>query len=100
VFHEIGHVLLHSKKEIFIEIHGKTTELPEEEIEANEFAENILIPKKRLDDWISKRFSFTKTEISEFAHELKVTPGILAGRLFKMGLIAPNVYSGLQARYK
>src|SRR5882724_9630290 len=43
-FHEAGHILLHSKREIFI-TENKDQDLIEED-EANEFAETLLIPKR------------------------------------------------------
>jgi HTH-type transcriptional regulator/antitoxin HigA len=42
-FHEVGHIIKHRKKDIFIDF-DKDGNKEKEEIEADEFAENILIP--------------------------------------------------------
>ncbi len=42
-FHEAGHILLHSKKDVFID-EGKPTDTAEE-TEANEWAKTFLVPQ-------------------------------------------------------
>lgn len=44
LFHEIGHILLHSKKDIFIDLETGDQDCQKEK-EANEFAVKILIPE-------------------------------------------------------
>src|ERR1035438_3986498 len=44
-FHECGHIILHGKKEGFLEGRGASTR---EEEEANDFAANHLIPRQAL----------------------------------------------------
>ena len=75
-FHEAGHILLHGKKEVFIENDGKS----DKEDEANAFAAEILLPAKKLRDFISSS-RLTKDAIKRFAQESVVAPGIIVGRL-------------------
>jgi len=74
-FHEAGHILLHSKKETFVD---DDTDNDVIEKEANDFAANYLIPpehKRRL-------FQFTtEREVKDFANEIGIAPGIVVGRL-------------------
>lgn len=74
-FHEAGHILKgHSKKEVFI---NDGNDQDPYEREANEFAENILIPKSRIDELASLR---SKSAMVAFASEIGISPGIVAGR--------------------
>ena len=50
IFHEIGHIIKHSKKEIFIEIDDKSVEKSLEELEADQYAAETLIPSSRLNE--------------------------------------------------
>jgi len=73
-FHEAGHVVLHSKKEIFID-DGDAED--EREKEANAFASDTLIPSR----WNERiRTSQSKAQIIGIANELNIAPGIVAGR--------------------
>jgi Zn-dependent peptidase ImmA (M78 family) len=77
-FHEAGHVLLGSRKSIFLDEMNsfKTTE----EDLANEFASNILIPKDRYNEFVSIN-NFTPLTVRNFAQELGIASGIVVGRL-------------------
>lgn len=75
-FHEAGHILLHGKKEVFIEGDGKNTK----EAEADRFASDLLIPPKRYRQFIQTG-SCNKASIQLFASELGIAPGIVVGRL-------------------
>jgi len=81
-FHEAGHLLLHGKKMLFIE----TKELDgEHEEQANQFAANLLIPKKFVERLML--LDQTETAIRSFSEEVGVAPGIVVGRMQKEGLI-------------
>jgi len=82
-FHEAAHILLHGKKEIFIEheddkVYGNTTS--EKEKEANQFAQDFLIPPKEYQTFIQRGY-FSPPAICNFAQNLRIAPGIVAGRL-------------------
>ncbi len=89
-FHEAAHILLHSKKETFVD-DGTDDDVVEEE--ANEYAADFLIPpehKQRL-------FQFTtEREVQDFADEISIAPGIVVGRLQHEGKWNWNQGNGLK----
>ena len=84
-FHEAGHILLHGKKQSFIDEQGAYNS--NEEDEADRFATNLLIPPL---DWrqFVERGLFSNQSVISFAQELRIAPGIVVGRLQHEGLIA------------
>ena len=79
LFHEIGHVLLHGKKDQFISF-TSGGEKTSNELRADEFAANILIPD---DSYISfvTNLDFSEKSIKDFANQEGVDVGIVVGRL-------------------
>jgi addiction module HigA family antidote len=75
-FHEAGHVLNDSKKHLFINT-GKLRQEDPKEIRANEYAADILIPKRYNDKIIAVT---SKKKIRAIAGELGIAPGIVVGR--------------------
>ncbi len=75
-FHEAGHVLHDSKKDLLINT-GKKKQEDEREIRADEYAAELLIPQK-----YNKRITKirSKANLVALAEELEISPGILAGR--------------------
>lgn len=73
-FHEAYHILQGKKKQLYIADNSKTDP---EEIKADAFAANILIPKKYNDRIVAMT---TKAEIVKLAAELGISAGIVAGR--------------------
>ncbi|MFW6271073.1 MAG: HigA family addiction module antitoxin [Bacillota bacterium] len=95
-FHEIGHIMLHSKKETYIEFDLEDREDIEEE--ADKFAAKVLIPKKEYNYFIEKG-NFSRRAIKEFASSLKIDPGIVVGRLQFEGKIGYDKLNGLKTKY-
>ena len=96
-FHEAGHILLHGKKELFIE--GTNGMDEEKENQANAFAEQELLPKKAFNAFsINKPFS--KTAIRQFASEIGIAPGIVVGRLQHKSLLPRTHCNDLKVRYQ
>ncbi len=94
LFHELCHVLRHSKKQIFIDaqVSGIAKEL---EDEADAFASRILIPPQeaaRLPELT------TAAEVAAFATQIGVAPGVVVGRMQHDGLIRPNQLTKLIER--
>jgi len=79
-FHESAHILLHSKKETFVD-DGSEDDLLEDE--ANRFAADLLIPPNQVDRLSSLT---TEEDVAAFARELGIAPGIVVGRLQHEGL--------------
>jgi Zn-dependent peptidase ImmA (M78 family) len=75
-FHEAGHILRHSKKDLFI-ASGNKTDKDDTESEADEFAANLLIPKQ-YNELLLKCKSHDDIEI--LARILHISPGIIAGQ--------------------
>lgn len=95
-FHEAGHILLHRKRELFVE---QDQVSDGEEDDADEFSRNILIP---LPDW--RRFVRSeqyqaKADITDFAQAVGIAPGIVVGRLQHEGLIPYRNCNDLKQRF-
>jgi len=77
LFHELGHLLLHSKKELFVDFkkEGQKTKI---EKEADEFAEKHLIPN--FEDLI-KKYEGSSQIIEKIANQLNIAESIVAGRI-------------------
>lgn len=83
-FHEAGHILLHGKRDIFLEEDNQTND---KEDEANRFAADWLIPSSAYREFHPRGTHFSKAEISEFAKSIGIAPGIVVGRLQHDGRI-------------
>lgn len=78
-FHEAGHILLHGKRQIFLEIENAESKAAEQE--ADSFSKNTLIDKEQWKKFTLTKLFRSKAEIKNFASELKIAPGIIVGRL-------------------
>ena len=79
-FHEVGHILLHGKKEIFLEDAGLTGQDEAKEKEADNFASNILLSSSEEHEFL-RNSSFSEAAILEAAKKYNTHPSILVGRL-------------------
>ncbi len=83
-FHELGHLLKHGKKEQFIEYqHKDHVELKEKEKEADNFASDLLIPKREYEEYCRLHINPSDSNIISFARKIGVHHSIVAGRLAK-----------------
>ncbi|MCT2987956.1 ImmA/IrrE family metallo-endopeptidase, partial [Propionibacterium freudenreichii] len=73
LFHELGHVLLHSQKAIFLQGAGDQTEA-----EADDFASSTLIPQQYHDRLPSGR---NIAAVRDLAAELGIAPSIVLGQV-------------------
>jgi HTH-type transcriptional regulator/antitoxin HigA len=78
-FHEAGHILLHGKREFFLDLHDARA-AGEEEEEADAFAADILIPRSAYRSLLDEGTP-TRKRIVEFASDIGVSPDIVLGRL-------------------
>jgi len=100
LFHEIGHLVLHGKKEKFIEFDDTNLSLVQEkEEEANEFAGNAFIPREKYTAFIQNG-EFTKRSVAQFAKELSIHPGVVEGRLGHDNIISWKQPLGFKQRLK
>ena len=96
-FHEAAHILLHGKKNVFVdEVAGSGTEMEEE---ANRWAVRTLVPPQ---EW--RRFVATSPRseraVRAFADQQGIAPGIVVGMLQHAGLIPWSHLNGLKVRLK
>ena len=80
LFHEGGHLLLHSKRDMFVDGDGHDEDTLEEN--ADSFAADLLIPPSK-----ASQLPLLKTtrDVEMFAEELGIAPGIVVGRLHNDG---------------
>lgn len=95
-FHEAAHILLHGKKDVFIEY--RENDSPKE-TEANEWAAKTLI---RQTDWSAYCSTLSKPvsaqRIHAFAQEQKIAASIVVGRLQKEKWVPYNHHQKLKHR--
>lgn len=96
-FHEAGHLILHNKKSLHLEINDKDKLISEEEIEANTFAAETLIPYMLHDKLKFIRGNMRK--IISVATEAGVSPGIVVGQLQYLGYIDFKYLNSYKRRY-
>lgn len=87
-FHEVGHVLLDKKRDLFLEYDDRTNNQKDSEREqrANRFAMDSLIPPPRFKSFL-KEANFSVDAIQAFADSLGIASGIIVGRLQFEGVI-------------
>ncbi len=99
LFHEIGHILLHSRQDVILENDDADPALQAREDEADRFAGDLLLPA---DDYLrfaaSRRFS--AAAISEFASEVGIDVGIVVGRLQHDGYLKHAERNSLRTRFQ
>ena len=102
-FHQAGHLLLHGKKQVYLE--GAPPLAADrggdaEEIAADEFASSFLIPDAVLDKL--KPFCdgrrISETIVRTFAAELAIAPGIVVARLQQLGWLPDSWLNDLKRR--
>nr|HDN00383.1 addiction module antidote protein, HigA family [Deltaproteobacteria bacterium] len=98
-FHEAGHILLHGKREVFVdndENKGK------KEDEANKFAANFLIPVQEIRNFLCsvKKSRISKAAITRFSREIGIAPGIVVGRLQHEGILPRSHCNDLKVFYE
>lgn len=100
-FHELGHIILHRKKENFLDISGLklTGEDRIKEKEADTFAANILIPDAKWNDF-KYSVPYTRQKILQFSQDIAIAPGIVVGRLQKEELLPYSHLNGLKEKYQ
>jgi len=96
-FHEAGHILLHGKKDLFIENGMKGGD--DKEAHADKFAQNFLIPEQDYNVFL-KSGNFSHIAVAEFAKKIKIAPGIVVGRLQHDNVIPFSQLNYLKPRLK
>lgn len=99
-FHEAAHLLLHSKKMLFIDgLDGLEGKLEEE---ADHFARDFLIPPVHAQALaaLAQKGRVSKDEVRHFAAMAAIAPGIVVGRMQKEGWLPWTHMNDLKVRYR
>lgn len=100
-FHEAGHILLHGKRETFLEEKKLiSTQNQQKEQEANKFAADILIPPKEFKQFLASGQHRKKVGIEQFATKLGIAPGIVVGRLQHDKILQPSHCNELKRKFE
>lgn len=92
-FHEAAHILLHGRKLVFIEDDTATDDTLE--WEADRAARNALIPASRAEELPQLK---GRPKILAFAKSVRVSPGIVVGRLQRDGLLSHKFCNNLKVK--
>ena len=100
-FHEAAHILLHGKREVFLEDDDEVSEdVRAKEEEADRFASDFLIPPEAFRRFHPRGAHISHEDIIEFAQQLGIAPGIVVGRLQHDGIVPPHNFNQLKRRYR
>ncbi len=94
-FHEAAHILLHGKRDVFLE--DGDNEGSAKEVQANQWASEFLIPGHRLNEFMADG-ERSRESIVSFAHELGIAPGIVVGQLQHRGYLEFTALHDLKRR--
>lgn len=100
LFHEIKHVLQQKLKTMFISssIEDMLAIDSQLEAEANQFAQDYLIPPEEYRQFAPSRYT-SDAEIKAFAAKIGLHPGVVAGRLQHDGIIGHERCAKLKQKY-
>lgn len=98
LFHELGHLLLHGREQIFIEYTDAVRD--EREQQADAFASERLIPSTAYQTFLQRAQRPSKPAVVEFAREQSIAPSIIVGRLQHDAYIPHSHLNHLRARFQ
>src|SRR5258705_10119724 len=70
-FHEAAHILLHGRRDIFVDL--DTSAIDKQEVEANQFASDHLIPANAYARFVTRR-NFSASAVLQFAKRVNIEP--------------------------
>jgi len=95
-FHEIGHLVLHDERALFVEDESSVT--MREEQEANAFSRNVLLSDEQYAEMLE--VSGNAKSIIKFAVKANLAPGVIVGQMQHADIIRKNQMNSLKRRYK
>jgi HTH-type transcriptional regulator / antitoxin HigA len=95
-FHEAGHILLHGKRDVFLETNGHS---PTKEEAADMFAMQQLLPKEALNGFLAAGAP-TRDSVRKFADKMELAPGVLVGLLQQHGALADSQFNDLKRLFR
>lgn len=93
-FHELGHILLHGKKDIFLKEITYSDLDHKKELKADNFAVKITLPENQA-AIVTSDTPYTKDKFITYAIKSGTHPSIIVGRLKRLNLIKPNEFTDL-----
>lgn len=96
-FHEAAHILLHSKKSVFVD--DKSRDGTDEEKEADAWACNTLVPTTAWRQFVATG-PRSERAVLDFADSQGIAPGIVVGMLQHSGILPWTHLNGLKIRLK
>lgn len=88
-YHELGHILYHGKKDIFIDGIDSITPDKEKEEEADSFASRMLLSEKERNE-IFKYLNYDRNLVIVLSQKLNIHPAIIVSQLQRNGLVQYN----------
>lgn len=95
-FHEVGHLVLHDETELFLEYSHDEQAL--EEVQANDYAKNLLIPETSYAKLMS--LPLNQRELVRFAKTLDISAGIVVGQLQHCGRLEYSQFNHLKRKFQ
>ena len=95
-FHEAGHILLHGKRDVFLE---GSASLKSKEDAADRFACDLLLPPDRLEKVLASG-RFSRESIRKLGNDLDLAPGVLVGLLQSRGAIPNSHFNDFKRLFK
>jgi len=96
-YHEAGHLLLHGKKQLFVEMINEPL-INQDEADANVFAQEMLIPFELQQELKAIKRKYRRT-IVDFAMKAGISPGIVVGQMQHHGYIPFSYLNKFKRRY-
>lgn len=94
-FHEAGHIVLHGKGRVFVDLEGSDGD--KFETEADQFARDTLLAAKLYEEFkLGGRFFYE--DIAKFAERIGIAPGIVVGALQHDECIKYSWHNGLKRK--
>lgn len=97
-FHELAHIILHGKKEQFIDLQD-ADKTNVKEIEADRYATNTLVSYPKYQSFLQKN-DFSRASIIDFAKSIGIAPAIVVGRLQYDRKIGFNQLNELRSKFE
>lgn len=102
VAHEVGHLVLHKGQPVFIDrfmrVNWRRGESDQEEVQANAFAAELLMPRdlmqSEIDAVLSKGSVTPRIVVAELAKRFEVSAEAMSYRLTNLGLLDPYSLAG------
>lgn len=86
-FHECAHIILHGKKEIFLEGLDNISQDQDKETQADDFAAKLLIKENQLKQILEEE-EITTEVIKTYSEKFRIHPGIIVSQLQRHGEIS------------